>query len=147
MKEFTVRLGGEERRLRYTPGDGIQLYKEFSKPLEHLVRNDVLGGFDDEGEARNEFRPDAQATLLRLGLSHDLPRLTEKQLLDWIEEHLAGGASMWELVWPAAKAAYYSGIVLGRSVDLEERIKKAKEAEGKAQPAPSPPAPTIPAAE
>ena len=145
MKEFSIRLGGEDRRLRYTPGDGIQLYRDFGKPLEHLVRGDILGGFDDEGEPRNEFRPDAQATFLRLGLAHDLPRLTEKQLLDWIDEHFAGGGSMWELVWPAAKAAYYSGIVLGRSVDLEERVKKA--AEGKAEPAPSPPAPTIPAAE
>jgi hypothetical protein len=144
MKEFTIRLGGEERRLRYTPGDGIQLYKEFGKPLEHLVREDVLGGFEEEGEPRNEFRPDAQASFLRLGLAHDLPRLGERQLLDWIEEHLAGGGNIWDLVWPAAKAAYYSGILLGRSVDLDERI-RAKAAEGKAEAASSPT--TVPAAE
>jgi hypothetical protein len=145
MKRFSIRLGGQERPVRYTPGDGIQLYKEFGRPLEPLIREDVLGGFDEGGEPRNEFRPDVQAVFLRLGLSHDAPRLTEKGLLDWIEEFLEAGGNMWELVWPAAKAAYYSGIVLGRSVDLEERARLA--AEGKGEPTPPSPPAAIPAAE
>jgi len=145
MKEFTIRLGGADRRLRYTPRDAIEIYKAFQKPLSELVHNDVLGGFDEEGNPRNAYRPDAQAVFLRVGLAHELPRLSENALLDWIEEHLTGGGSLWDLVWPAAQAAYYSGIVLGRSVDLEERAKQALE--GKAQTTPSSAAPTIRAAE
>ena len=140
MKEYVITIGGKERRLRYTPRDAIELYKAFSKPLGHLVRQDVLGGFDAENNSLGDYRPDAQVLFLRVGLAHDIPRLTEDQVLNWIEAHLAEGGNIWDLVWPAAKAAYYSGIVLGRSLDLEDD-------EGKAQTTPSSAAPTIRAAE
>ncbi len=147
MKEFTVKLGGENRRLRYTPLDAVQLYKEFPKPPEQLVREDVLGGFDEEGNPRSQFHPPAQMRFLHLGLANDLPRLTERQLSEWLEKHLEEGGTIYELVWTAAKAAYYSGVVVGYKVDLEERIRTKREAEGKGEAAPSSPPPTIPAAE
>lgn len=140
MKEFFVTIGGKERRLRYTPRDAIELYKAFQKPLSHLVRLDVLGGFDAKNNSLGDYRPDAQVLFLRVGLAHDIPQLTEDRVLDWIETHLLASGNIWDLVWPAAKAAYYSGIVLGRSVNLEAD-------EGKAQTTPSSAAPTIPAAE
>ena len=145
MKEYFVNLGGQDRRLRYTPKDGVDLYRKFGKPLRALFEFDVLGGFASDGAGLANYNPDAQVAVLLAGLSHDEKRLTEEKLCGWIEEHYASGGTMWDLAHVASKAAYFSGIVLGRSVNIEDDIKTA----GKGQPETTPPTTpaTVPASE
>lgn len=148
MKEFQITVGGSERRLRYTSKDGVLLYQRFGKPLHPLIRDDALG-LGRDGKPTRETRPDVQVALLFLGLRHDLPRLTEDQLSEWIDLHLEEGGDLADLVSIASKAAYYSGIVLGRRLDIDEESERTDEQLGKATAAKEAggEAPAIPAAE
>ncbi len=151
MKEFFITIGGKERRLRYPSADGIRLYQRFGKPLRELVRGDLMG-LDADNKAARDFRPDVQLAFLHLGLAHDIPRLTEDQVLAWIDKHLEDGSDLEDFMAIAAKAAFYSGIVIGRRLDIDVEQEKAQEqlSEGKAPAAEettTPAPPTIPAAE
>lgn len=143
MKTFTVVLGGAERRLRYTSPDAIALHKRFGRPLAQLIREDVLG-VDADGNAARAFNPEAHVALLHLGLAHDIRRLDEAQVLAWLDELLAEGGDLETVVAEAAKAAYYSGIVYGRRVDIDEENARDKAAKAGKDPAAAMTAETAP---
>lgn len=151
MKEFSITIGGRERRLRFTSRDAIDLYKAFGKPLVELVKYDLVG-LDDENKQMRTTRPDVQIAFLHRGLRHDNPRLTEDQVIDWVDRHLEAGLDIEELTVPAGKAAYYSGIVFGKRVDVDAEADRLAEQNGGGKAStgetdPETAAPTIPADE
>lgn len=129
MKVFEVELGGKRRQLRYTPADGVALWRRFNRPLTKLLLEDCLGMRD--GKGTTDWNPEAQMAVLAVGLKAD-----ESQVLKWLETAQYGRpeVSIGDFLGVAVKAAFYSGIVNGRSIDLDE-IKTTAESddEGKAQ--------------
>lgn len=141
MREFFVEIGGKSRRVRYTSSDGRALYRQFEKPLNKLFMDDVLGLHKDPSDGRMRLggtvNPEAQFAVLMTGLKHDQPSLTDEMLDSWIDAHLDAGLPMGDLVGPAVKAAYFKGVVTGRSLDLDEIEKNVVEEQGKGpEPAP-----------
>lgn len=128
MKVFEVELGGKRRQLRYTPADGVALWKRFNRPLTKLLLEDCLGLRD--GKPTTDFNPEAQLAVLAVGLKSE-----DATVGKWLEQAQYGKpeVSIGDFLGVAVKAAFYSGIVNGRSIDLDEIKTAAEDDEGKAQ--------------
>jgi hypothetical protein len=135
-KEYYIEIGGQRRRLQYRSRQGIELKNRFKKPLIRLLREDVMG-LEPDPERPGEFKfggttdMEVQAAFILAGISHEAKRVTEDQVLDWVDAHIATGASMGDLVGPVWRAAFMSG-VLGQSIDMDEPSKEGDGAGGKA---------------
>lgn len=146
MKEFFVTLGGEERKVRFTSADGKALKRRFGKPLRELFFKDVLG-CDDAGRMQGTYDLEALHAAITLGINAaNRRKVSEDQVSGWCDEHMSpeAGGNLVEIAIPVVEAAFYSGIVVGRSVDL--RFESGAEGEGKEQP-PAPGPETVKAAE
>jgi hypothetical protein len=142
MKEFTVSLGGRERRVRYTSKDGIALEKAFGKSVPLLLQHDLVGQQGGRIDV-TLYRREVQVRVLFLGLVHDWPKLIEDQVYDLVDAELLKGRTIRDIVWNAYKAALYAGLT-GRSIDVDtvvealaEDEKAAGDTEGNAE-APGP---------
>lgn len=116
-KTFDVRLPDKPERprpLRYTSADGVALFKRFGRPLHALFMEDVAGYRD--GKATAQFNPEAQVAVLAAGL-----KMPEERVSELLDKHLAMGGEAGDLLVPCIKAAFYSGILTGKSVDLDAK--------------------------
>jgi hypothetical protein len=119
MKEYTVVLGGTERKLRFNSFDGVALYKRFKRPLQELLWQGVLG-YGRDGQIGAGFDPEVQIAVLTAGLVRGGTRCNEDMVTQWFDTHLQAGKASGDLLWPAVKAFFYSGAATGVQVDLEE---------------------------
>lgn len=140
-KTFSIEFAGKTRPLRFTSKDGISLYKRFGRPLAKLLMEDCMGArFDERGQLvtgsdskvvmGGDTNPEAQAVVIYAGLASTFPKLTEEKFLEQLDLHIASGGTMADWLWPAVKAAFYSGIVNGQSLDLEAAAEKKTDDEG-----------------
>ncbi len=136
MKDYHVVLGGKERRLRYRSRDRIEVEAALNRPgsspsdrdwrsMHQILRHDVMG-LDENNEPTGRTSLRAQAYFLWVGIRHEAPGVTLEQVLDWIDEHLP--QPIGALIDPVWKAAFYSGVVLGFSLDIEAEMAKQKDA-------------------
>lgn len=132
MREFTVELGGQQRKLRYTTTDAIALKKRFGKPAGRLCTQDVLGRGPD-GKRNGDIDPEAQVALVALGLSHEGTRFSDDQVAEWFDEHMLAGKPIGEILQEAVNAAFYAGICTGSSVDLKKLVEEAEAEAAKAK--------------
>lgn len=127
MKVYEVEIGGKVRPLRYTSKDGVALFKRFGRPLTRLFLEDCLGL--KAGEWTSDVNPEVQIAVLAVGLKVD-----EEKVYTWLDGLLQSGKPIGDVMAPAIKAAFYSGVVNGRSLDLDEVTKSEEdEAAGKVQ--------------
>lgn len=166
-KTYSVTLGGQERRLKFTIDDAVTLGREFKEELKGRSLNafmfeDVLGfaSVDDpdvkdkKGYAWvNQFNPRARIAVLGLALRRGGTKASDAHVSDWLDAHADNGGNILALVMPAVFAAYYGGAITGARIDIEETLKELAahlgigDDEGKDQsPAETKP-PAIPAAE
>lgn len=159
-KDFYVEIGGKSRLLRYRTRQAIELKARFGRPLIRLLREDVMGLVaepDPKQPGKTVYvvagttDPEVQVAFLHAGLVHNNPRLTEPQVIDWIDQHMeAEGATMGDLIEPVWKAVFMSK-VLGYQLDMDAEAAKAaadSEASGPSEGGKAPePAPAIKAAE
>lgn len=144
MKEFSVDLGGKVRPLKFHTLDALDLKKRFGKGARELIFEDTLGipgkpGPDGRFVA-NAFLQDQEVQLfvLFLALRRGGAKVSENQLIEWVDEYVKPPAEgeatkdFGDLVAPAAKAALYSGAITGRSLDIDEASEE--DGEGKASP-------------
>lgn len=129
MKVYEVEIGGKVRPLRYTSKAGVALFKRFGRPLTRLFLEDCLGLRDKVWTG--DVNPEAQIAVLATGL-----RVDEDKVCDWLDGLLKAGKPIADLLGPAIKAAFYSGIVNGKSLDLDEVTKDAEDEAGKAETSP-----------
>ncbi len=125
MKEFTVTLGGKDRRVRYTSRDGVALEKKFEKPVPTLLLHDLVGQVGGKVDV-TLYRREVQVHVLFLGLLHDWPKLIEEQVYDLVDAELLKGRTIRDIVWNAYKAALYAGLT-GRSIDVDTFFEAAVE--------------------
>lgn len=119
MKEFTVEIGDRERRLRFASRDAIELKRRFGKTPSVLLFTDTLG-LDEDGKRKPMLMdPEVQVAVLFHALRRGGSKVTEEQVLDWVDQHLEKGGELGDLVVPAAKCALYSGAITGRQIDLD----------------------------
>jgi hypothetical protein len=137
LKEFSIKLGGQDRRIRYTSLDAVKLFNLFGKPLARLLREDVWA-LNAAGKVTAETRPDVVLALLHIGMQHDVRQITFEKVAEWVDQHLEAGGDVAELTQVAVRAAYYSGIVIGRSVDLPDGELEGGKADGPAAETPRP---------
>lgn len=126
-----------ERRVRYTSKDGIALQRRFGRSVAVLIQECLVGQSDD-GVDTKLYDREVQIAVLHLGLAHDMPKVLEDQVVEWVDAELIAGRTIRDVVWPAYKAAMYAGL-LGRSIDVDEVYQKVMaglaEAKGEAPPA------------
>lgn len=105
----------------------MALFKRFGRPLTRLFLEDCLGLKD--GAWTGDVNPEVQVAVLAVGLKVD-----EEKVYTWLDGLLQAGKPLGDVILPAIKAAFYSGIVNGRSLDLDEVAKSEEdEAAGKVQ--------------
>lgn len=148
-KVHTVTLGGKSFPLGYTPRDAIALKRRFNKPLTLLLRQDVMGmeerpktqadcksgqvlkPGDTVWEAKGLHDIEVQIAFLHAGIvSGGARKVTEDQVIDWVDQHMKTEQNMGPLVGPIWKAVLLSGIT-GTTVDVETIAEDADEPEGK----------------
>jgi hypothetical protein len=90
------------------------------KPLRELFLADVLGA-DDEGRLRRRWDPDVQIAAITTALAAADSRqaVPEDTVALWLDQHVAAGGDVLDVVFPVVKAAFYSGAVTGTSQDLD----------------------------
>lgn len=148
-KVHTVTLGGNTFPLAYTVKDAIALKRRFGKPLTILLRQDVMG-MQERPKLQAECGPDEvlqpgetiweakglhdveiQVAFLHVGIvAGGAKKVTEAQVLEWVDAHMKAEQNMGPLVGPVWKAVLVSGIT-GTSVDVDEVLEEAAQPTGK----------------
>ena len=123
-REVYVPLGGAERRLTFSgTRDGIALQKRFGKKPGELLDQEITPVEIVERDGRPHrqltgyYNPEVVAFALFLGIRHDEPKLTESQVMDWMDQ-AAQDSQMMTVIDRLFDAFMLSGIT-GRSVDVD----------------------------
>lgn len=120
-KQYFVKLGGQERLLKYGSLDRVALVKRFDRPFAKIFQDDIIA--NTTGEADLE----AQVATLTLGLRRASGKpISEETVYGWVDDHLQAGGSIVELMSKVTRAITISGI-LGSSVDWDEMMQKFNE--------------------
>lgn len=139
-KVYEIEIGGKTRALRYEFADARALARRFKAPLSKLLQEDALGLWN-----LTSADPEFQVAFVAAGIHRDLRLPVEEvevKVEGWFTQACApGGPGIGAWVLGAFKAALYSGVVHGRSVDWDEQFQAQvalrEDASGKAQePAP-----------
>lgn len=133
--KYSVTLGGREWPLSYNATDAIELKRRFGKPLNNLLREDIMGFVERQ---KPDGRPgethwvgtgtadlEVQLAFLAVGMRNGNGQPDEKKVIGWVNEMLEAGMDFSPLAIKVWKAALASGIT-GTVVDPD-----AEEAPGK----------------
>lgn len=117
--EFLTSEGAPRRfEVRFGMIAARALHQRFKQPLRELFIHSVLGA-DDRGRVLRAWDPEVQLAALAAGISGGGTPVVEERVAPWVDAHIAAGGDVMTLVLPLVKAAFYSGIVTGRSQDLD----------------------------
>lgn len=124
-KTYTVNLGGKDWPLSYTVDDAIELKRKFGKPLNTLLREDVLGAVErpkpDGLPGQTHWVVTGTADLevqlgfLAVGMRNGNGQPDEKKVKGWVNEMLTAGQDFSPLaitVWKACLASGITGTVM-----------------------------------
>lgn len=136
-REYSITLGGKEYPLRYLSRERVALCKRFpGRTFDDLVSKNLMGRtgmpfLDEHGEVKRDpkGRPLAEVDVrlwdlevlvafMQHGVSRPGAEVTESQVYDWVDQHIASGKTFWEFYGPVTKAVLVSG-VLGYTEDLD----------------------------
>ena len=124
-REVFVKLGGEDRRLRFTTREGIELKRRFNKTPKRLLHEDIAPSAN--GRPTLDFDPEVVVAALFLGLRHELRRKeSEVTVEQWFDVACKAGEAVL-IVNQLVDAIMLDGIT-GQSIDFEAR-RAAREAE------------------
>lgn len=115
-KTFSVRLGGQERPLRFTVQDAIALGQRFGDDFKVLFFRDIF--VRGKGPSQSG-RIEVQTAFLAACIRRAAPKVTEDFVLEWIDKHFDEGGKLTELTGPAIRCAFWSGLVLNERLDYD----------------------------
>lgn len=140
--EFRSTEGQQPRRfeVRFGMLAARELHKQFARPLRDLFLRDVLGA-DELGRVTRSWDPQVQLSVIASGIAGGGTPVAVERVAAWIDDHIARGGDLMEIVTPVTKAAFYAGIVTGRSQDLDAQAEQEEgRGKGKARTPPAVPA-------
>jgi hypothetical protein len=125
VREFKVTFGGKERQLRYSSRDmkALQQQFEFAAPSDFVIR-DILGIHFEKGSNTN-FNLRAQHEFLAAGFRTGADKnaaakgIVAAHVEEWWDEAIQSGLDVKVVLWTAVCAAYFAGVVILKSFDVE----------------------------
>jgi hypothetical protein len=123
----TVSLGGEDRVLKFTAAEAMELNRHFNKPMRRLMAEDICPT-DGAGQPTYDFNHEAVIYALYMGLRH-IRKMSLELAVRWFTEAIGeGGDGAVSITNQIIDAMYLSGIVRGYSVDLHKEMEPEKAA-------------------